>query len=168
MRLIAEPLTPEAFAPFGQVLEVGTVRGSSANQGTAMRYDFAARLASTREAARQNLCVFRVAPRALPLELALVERHPCSTQAFIPMVASRYLVVVCPSLPDGSPAIADTRAFLCGPDQGINYDVGVWHHPMAALDAEAQFAMLVWEDGTARDCEQVNLAAPRPLVVEGV
>jgi ureidoglycolate lyase len=162
--LIARPLTREAFAPFGQVLSVGGGPGSEANLGTATRFDFAARLANARSGARANLCVFRCDGQRLPLELKLVERHPYSSQAFIPMSLSRYLVVVCATLANGQPDVDALHAFIGTGEQGINYDVGTWHHPMVALDGEALFSMLVWEDGSAGDCEQVTLREPRPVV----
>lgn len=154
------PLTVEAFAPFGRVVSAGLTAGIAANQGTAVRFDHCAELISTRPPAQPNLVVFRSTPRSLPLDVVLLERHACSTQVFIPMVVSRYLVCVAPNLPDGSPDVTRLQAFSCAPGQGIAYAPGVWHHPMVALDAPGEFAMLVWEDGTPVDCEIVKLAAP--------
>lgn len=151
--LAAEPLTPEAFAPFGRVVSAGLQEGASANQGTAVRYDHCTDLLSTRPGAKPNLAVFRSVARALPFDVVLLERHPCSTQVFLPMLVSRYLVVVAPTAADGGPALSGLRAFLCQPGQGVAYAVGTWHHPMVALDAPGEFAMLAWEDGTALDCE---------------
>lgn len=159
------PLSREAFRPFGDVVEVGATGGSSANQGSATRYDFAARLASSRPDARPNLAVFRSVRRALPFELRLLERHPCSSQAFLPMRAGRLLVCVAPSAPDGAPDAERIEAFLGAAGQGVNYLAGVWHHPIVALDADADLAMLAWEDGSPRDCEEHWFESPR-LVVE--
>src|SRR5205823_4574020 len=83
--VVAEPLTAAAFAAFGQVLEAGDGRGSAANQGTALRVDRAAALSSTRTACPPNLAMIRALPQPLPLKLRLLERHPCSSQAFIPL-----------------------------------------------------------------------------------
>jgi ureidoglycolate lyase len=159
--IVAQPLSAEAFLPFGRVVSAGLKAGLEANQGTAQRYDFCAELISTRPEAKGNLAVFRSTPRALPLEAVLLERHPCSTQVFLPMVVSRYLVCVAPTRPgDGLPDLDGVRAFLCGPGQGVAYAPGTWHHPMVSLDREAEFAMLAWEDGGPRDCELQKLAAP--------
>jgi ureidoglycolate lyase len=165
--LTAEPLTPEAFAPFGDVVSAGLRSGTSANQGTAVRFDRAAALESTRPGARPNLAVFRVAPQALPFVVRLLERHLHSSQAFLPMVCARFLVCVAPSGPDGMPAAESLRAFVCVPGQGINYRAGVWHHPIIALDAAAEFAMLAWEDGSSADCEEVSLGAQLSIAVAG-
>lgn len=156
----AEPLTAAAFAPFGSVVSAGLKAGASANQGTAVRFDHCAVVASTRPAAQGNLAVFRSTAKTLPFAVTLLERHPCSTQAFLPMLCSRYLVVVAPTAADGGPDLAGLKSFLCLPGQGISYGVGVWHHPIIALDDDADFVMLAFEDGTALDCVEQPLAAP--------
>ena len=156
--LIAAPLTAEAFAPFGRVVSAGLEPGSPANQGTAVRFDLCAELTSTRPHAKPNLAVFRSMAKSLPHDIVLLERHPCSTQVFIPMVVSRYLVCVAPTLPDGAPDLGGMKAFVCQPGQGVAYAPGTWHHPMVALDTPGEFTMLAWEDGTALDCEVRELA----------
>jgi len=158
--VVAVPITPEAFAPFGDVVSAGLGAGKSANQGTAVRCDWSAALESTRPAARPNLAVFRSLAKSLPFDLRLLEKHPCSTQAFLPMVCTRYLVCVAPALADGSPDVARLVAFRCNPGQGVNYHRDVWHHPILALDGPADFAMLAWEDESALDCVEWPLAEP--------
>ena len=154
-----EPLTAEAFKVFGDVVSAGLGLGVSANQGTAKRFDWSTALVNDRPNAKANVSVFRSVARSLPFSVELLEHHPCSTQAFIPMVCSRYLVVVAPGRDEG-PDVTGLRAFLCLPGQGINYRVGVWHHPIIALDSDADFVMLAFEDGTARDCVVKKLGAP--------
>lgn len=165
-QLKAQPLTAEAFARYGQVLSVdsGGGKGASANQGTAVRFDWVAELKSTRANAQPNLVMVRSEARALPFSARLVEKHPHSSQTFIPMACARYLVCVCPPLPTGAPDAARLEAFIALPGQGINYRAGTWHHPIAALDAPADFAMLVWEDGSSNDCLEHALPSPIEIV----
>ncbi|MBE2250834.1 MAG: ureidoglycolate lyase [Myxococcus sp.] len=159
--LRAEPLTVEAFAPFGDVICAGLRQGATANQGTATRFDWCAELVNARPGAKANLSVFRSVARQLPFTLELLERHPFSTQAFVPMVCARFLVCVAPTLADGGPDVSGLRAFVCLPGQGVNYRVGVWHHPIVALEADADFVMLAFEDGSAGDCVLRRLDPPR-------
>jgi ureidoglycolate lyase len=158
--LRALPLTREAFAPFGDVIGLDLSGGSSANQGTATRYDRVARLAGSRPEAQPNLAVFRSVAKTLPFQVKLLERHPCSTQMFVALACQRFLVVVCPDDARGEPDLSQLRAFVCGPGQGVNYRAGLWHHPIIALDGPADLLMLAWEDGTARDCEERPLSEP--------
>ncbi len=166
--LVAEPLSPEAFAPFGAVISAdrSDVAGRPANQGTAARQDFLTAITDLRPGrARLNVAAFRCAPRGpSPLRLALLEKHPMSTQVFIPMNAARYVVVVAPGI--DRPDLSAARAFVAGPTQGVSYAPGVWHHPMIALDNPTDFTCLVWEDGSADDCVESPFLDGEELAVE--
>lgn len=159
----AKPLSVEAFAAYGDVISAGLRAGSSANLGTATRFDWCSELINARPAAKPNLAVFRSVAKQLPFSLEMLERHPFSTQAFVPMVCTRFLVCVAPNAGDGGPDVTRLEAFLCSAGQGINYRVGVWHHPLIAIDGDADLAMLAFEDGTPGDCEVRRLE--RPIVV---
>ena len=156
--LTPEALTPEAYAPFGDVVSAdrSDVAAKPANQGTASRRDRLADVASLRPHAALNVCSFRCSPRtAWPMEVALLEKHALSTQVFIPMNARRYLVLV--ALGGDAPDLSTARAFVASASQGVSYRPGVWHHPMIALDAPIDFTCLVWEDGSEGDCEVAPL-----------
>jgi ureidoglycolate lyase len=163
MAIVARPLTADAFAPFGEVVSASGEGGASMNAGTARRFDYVAALTNARPAARANMVTVRCAPVVLPLEIKLLEKHPHSSQTFIPMICSRYLVCVAPTAKDGTPDMGGLLAFTCEPGQGINYHPGVWHHPLVVLDGPAQFVMLVWEDRSREDCIVHQL--PQPQIV---
>jgi len=160
MEFHSQPLTVEAFAPFGQVVSAGLKAGSSANQGTAVRFDWCAELINNRPHAKPNMAVFRSTPVPMPFELKLLERHPKNTQAFVPMVTAGFLIVVAPDGADGNPNLKELRVFHCTAGQGINYKPGVWHHPIIALDQPSEFMMLAWEDGSPEDCEEFWFEKP--------
>jgi ureidoglycolate lyase len=163
--LVAAALTPEAMAPFGEVVSAGLGAGASANQGTAVRFDWTSHLESTRPGARPNLAVFRSVARSLPIEITLLEKHPCSSQTFLPLLCARYLVCVAPALQDGTPDLDRMVALVGRAGQGVSYHRDVWHHPIVALDQPAELAMLAWEDGGPLDC--VEHALPEPVRVLG-
>ncbi len=148
--LTARTLEAAAFAPYGTVVEGG---GASlvANQGTAARFDQKTTLQNERPGARLAISVFRCAAQSSqPFTIRLLEKHPCSTQLFVPMNAQRYLVIV--ALGGDTPDLSTLSAFVAHGAQAIAYHPGVWHHPMVALDAAIDFVCFVHEDGTARDC----------------
>lgn len=168
MNLPIEPLVADAYAPFGRVLEAGPEEAASlANQGTAKRTNDLVDLARTRDDARWNVCFFRCQPRDVrAFSIELLEKHPCSTQLFVPMNATRYLVVVAAPLADrDAPDPRTLRAFLASGRQGITYHPGVWHHPLIAVDHETDFVCVVSEDGTADDCVVARLDAEHRCVV---
>lgn len=153
--LRAEPLAPEAFGPFGEVLGYDAAASRSVNAGTARRHDTTARLGG---AGGPVLGIYRVEPARLPLSLDTMERHPASSQAFVSL-GPPFLVVVAPEA-GGLPDLRHARAFLGAAGQGINYRAGVWHAPITALGPGGDFLMLIWEQGTEEDCHVHALARP--------
>jgi ureidoglycolate lyase len=142
---------PVAFAPFGELI---------ASPKSLPNIDFSGALENQRGAARATLYTTVVAPAALPLTLAKMERHRFSSQTFLPLEASRYLVCVAPHGKDGQPDPEALLAFIVPAGVGITYRANVWHHPMMALDRTASFAVMMWRDGGAGDEEFVDLAQP--------
>jgi ureidoglycolate lyase len=140
--LAVEPLTREAFAPYGDVVDTAGVEPQLLNQGTARKYAALATVAIADGDA--SISLFHAAPRALPLALRMIERHPLGSQAFVPMRPTRFLVVVAGSA--DAPRPADLRAFLVSGQQGINFRAGVWHHPLTALE-ESDFLVIDRRDG---------------------
>jgi|CXWL01.1.fsa_nt_gi ureidoglycolate lyase len=159
--LQAKPLSAEAFAPFGEVVSTARVsEGKSANLGTGVRLDYVAKLVNARAEAKANMVVFRGTAQKLPFQVKMLEKHPHSSQTFLPLNCQRYLVCVAPTGGDGLPVLGSLQAFVCVAGQGINYAPGTWHHPMVALDTDGEFAMLVWEDQSAGDCVEWHLPSP--------
>lgn len=164
-----EPLTPEAFAPFGFVIsgDRTDVEGKPANQGTAKRFNWLGAVEDLRPgASRLNLCLFRCSPRlAWPLRVEILEKHPLTTQVIVPMNAERYVVLVGERTQGDVPDLSTLRAFIATARQGVAYHPGTWHHPILALDHESDFTSLVWEDEGPGDCTLVTVPeAERPLL----
>jgi ureidoglycolate lyase len=157
--LTAQPLTVEAFAPFGDVI---AARGeaSTINQGMGGRSSDLAQVDVSADGGHAAISVIACMPEALPITLRLMERHPLGSQAFVPLNGQRYVVVVARA--GAPPARADLRAFVCRGDQGINYHRGVWHHPMLALDRACEFAEF-HRVGPGNNCDEVPL--PSAVVV---
>jgi ureidoglycolate lyase len=160
-RVIAiEPLTAEAFHPFGEVIDVASAsKHFTINQGYAERYDDLARIDVSREGGYPRLSIFRAKPRSLPFVLLLLERHPLGSQACLPMSPQPYLVVVSGGAGD-APDLASIRCFAAAPGQGVNYAPGAWHHPLLALDAVCDF--VVMDRGGPEhiaNCDEVALPA---------
>jgi ureidoglycolate lyase len=158
MRIVAEPLTAEAFKPYGAVLEGPSVPGRVYVNDT---------LANGRPHAPLSLSIATVAPtKALPLVVKVLERHEHSSQSFIPLSVSRYLVLATRDAPGGGPDVATLRAFVARAGQGVTYAMGTWHHPVTVLDTPASFAVLMWRDGSVGDEEFVPVTIPLTVDVE--
>ena len=121
------------------------------NQGACERFHDRARLDFSD--GRAGLSLFRAAPRALPYRLEMVERHPLGSQAFLPLSADPFLVVVAGDR-DGVPD--RPRAFMSHPGQGVNYHRGTWHGVLTPLAAPGLFAV-VDRIGDTPNLEEIRL-----------
>ena len=137
MILTIHPLTEEAFAPFGDVIEATGGPDKVINQGLCARFHDLAQIDVTDGAA--GISLFRSDIRALPYELEMVERHPLGSQAFIPMSLTSFLVIVAPD-ENGQPGTP--LAFRTMAGQGINFFKGTWHGVLTPLAEPGLFAVI--------------------------
>lgn len=154
MRLLPpEPLTREAFQPFGEVIEMEGSAHITINQGFAERFNDLAHVDVAAEGGFPNVSLFLGTPPALPIEIKLMERHPLGSQLFYPLQDRPWLVVVAEDVRD----MASYRAFTASGRQGVNYARNVWHHPLLALDPESRFIVLD-RKGPGNNLEEVWFA----------
>src|SRR3954469_23769817 len=151
--LTPEPLTAEAFAPFGSVIEASDEAVKlDINQGHAVRYDRLAQIDVSDDDGTGVITLFRARPPAEPV-LRVFERHPLGSQTFMPLSGRPYLVAVAPAGPFDP---AKIRLFRAEGHQGVHYAKGIWHHFLLVLD-ESDF-LVVDRAGPGDNCEEVELA----------
>lgn len=204
----ASPLDHGGFAEFGTVIEnlkpelepSATIKELPpnvllANQGTALKYRDVTNMldlygsAPSGVKSKAVMNMFVCAPRALrqsrtndsqgifPVEI--LERHPFTTQTFIPLGLSAaeqerlfYLVIVAPSHPSshvdrslplpaetppltrlpgrGLPDLARLKAFIAKGSQAVTYSAGTWHAPMVVIGAKSvSFVVVQFANGVA-------------------
>jgi ureidoglycolate lyase len=184
-----------------------------ANQGTAIKYQNVTNMldlytsAPSKVASRAAMNMFVCAPRTLgpkstsqqnhsskiqPFEGAIfpveiLERHPFTTQTFIPIGLSpddqnstAYLVIVAPSLPEseqdahlpvpsgqslpgrGLPDLTQIKAFIATGGQAVTYGAGTWHAPMVVIGKKAiDFVVVQFANGVEiEDCQEVEIRCP--------
>ena len=135
-RLVPQPLTATAFAPFGVVVELPEPQAGIAqraiNSGTTQRHDLLPDMQLTAEGGVPMLAIFRAQPRSFPMPITEMERHALGSQTFIPLGGHRFVVVVAPV--GKAPQAGDLRAFITNGHQGITLAPGVWHHPLMAVE----------------------------------
>ncbi|KAJ1667128.1 Allantoicase [Coemansia sp. RSA 1813] len=184
-QIAVEQLTIDSFKPYGDVIQLeGNKNVVIANQGTAKRVNYVAKLENWRESespalqrARPNMCIFSSAPRPTisgRFQVKLLERHPYSSQVFMPIHqhgekntdpnAACYLVIVAENGADDKPDLSTVRAFAANSTQGINYKANSWHSPMVTIGQRVNFLVLVWENDVAlQNCEEAPID---PVVVD--
>lgn len=208
--LEAKPITPEDFNQFGTLIEnpsPSLVPSPSiqqlppnavlANQGSAIKHIDVTNMVDlydhvpSKIPGKAVMNMFVCAPRALspsdnesfrgffPVEI--LERHPFTTQTFIPLGISpkemsdaSYLVIVAPSLPPspsdaqlpvpsqststlslpgrGLPDLKRLRAFVCKGSQAVTYGAGTWHAPMVVIGSKKiDFVVVQFANGVGNE-----------------
>jgi ureidoglycolate lyase len=173
-KLTPQPLTKEAFAAFGDVVEVPDVKqgaqDDSADSGLIMinggnteRYDSLVKVeleAACSSDKREDethavINIFRAQPRPISKDLAMdikmVERHPFGSQSFHPLSGEEYLVLVADAVEEPIPE--NLHLFIARADQGINYHKNTWHHPILGLNKVCDF-LVVDRKGGGNNCEE--------------
>lgn len=135
--LSAQPLTAEAFAPYGDVIEVSGEPDKMINAGMCGRHHDRARLDFSNGQA--GISLFDAKARTFPYVVDMVERHPEGSQAFVPVSGVPMLVVVAEDQ-NGTPA--NLKAFVTQPGQSINLLRGVWHGVLAPIEKPGQFIVI--------------------------
>lgn len=149
--LAVEPLTIDAFAPFGQVIEPDNASEIRLiNGGTTTRFHDVADVDVAAGNGRPILSIFRGKPFSLPIGIAMMERHPLGAQAFVPLHDRPFLVV---AAPDESGRPGTPRAFLTNGRQGVNYARNTWHHPLLTLGEVSDF-LVVDRGGAGNNLEE--------------
>ena len=143
-----QPLTREAFAPFGDVIQIEGSNHFEINSGYTTRVHDLIDIQLGGESARAQFSFFLGRPR--PLEIKMLEKHPLGSQAFYPIEDKRWLVVVA-----SAPEPESVCAFCASGRQGVNYHQNVWHHPLLVI--EPQQFVIIDRGGDGHNCDEVEL-----------
>lgn len=153
-RIKPEQLTAEKFARYGDVIEVSDRKQHySINDGFTERYHDLAEVDVSEDNGRTLINIFRSTPLETPIAIRVMERHPLSSQAFMPLGTQPYLVVVAPR---GEFDPSQIEVFVATPNQGVNYHRGTWHHYCLALNMTSDF-LVIDRGGKGENCDVVEL-----------
>ena len=152
-----ELLTQEAFAPFGDVIEIEGRDWYHINNGTTERYHNLGKVDIAGEGGLPIISMCRGDAFHLPVSIKMLERHPLGSQAFIPTSGASFIVAVAPNGGDDKPDENGLRAFLVRGNQGVNYSRGTWHHPLVTLGSKGDF-IIVDRGGPGHNCDEIDLS----------
>lgn len=144
------PPDPVAFAPYGQFVGPPDLPGK--------RQFYSDALHQRAAASAPVLHVNHVSPKAFPIEVSGIERHPHAAQCFFPIDVARYVVLVMPSDASGAPLMDEALGFLMPGSIGVIYSPGVWHLGATVLERPGHFTVLMWRGGPQQDDEFRTIA----------
>jgi ureidoglycolate lyase len=156
--LTAVPLTAEAFAPYGEVIEVGGAH-IMINEGRCKRFTDLAPLIAEGDGTI-GISMFLSEVQSLPYTCTLMERHPHGSQCFVPMEGAQTLYIVALDA-DGAPTAP--HAFLAAGHQAVNIAKNTWHGVLTPVSGTGLYAV-VDRIGGSPNLQEVTLE--RPLLVD--
>ncbi|MGF1735855.1 ureidoglycolate lyase [Photobacterium satsumensis] len=134
--LTVEPLTKEAFAPFGDVIETDNADFFYINNRSGQRFHGLGAI-DVSDASKPLISIVRAAGFDNSLSFDLLEKHPKGSQAFFPLNGERFIVIVAQG--DENIDESTLRAFITNGNQGVNYHRNVWHYLLFAKNQETDF-----------------------------
>jgi ureidoglycolate lyase len=151
------PLTPERFAPYGDVIAATPDARKSMNEARFERFHELAQVdVGADEGGRVGVSIARCrTPTSLPHHFDMIERHPLGSQAFVPLAPFPFVVVVAP--PAETAEAADLQAFVTNGRQGVNYRKGTWHMPLIGLE-EGQEFLVIDRAADGANCDELVLS----------
>ncbi|MBU2937849.1 MULTISPECIES: ureidoglycolate lyase [Pacificibacter] len=155
--VVITPLTAEAFAPYGDILDASGAPDKIINAGKCERFHDRAKIDVMQ--ARVGISIFKAELRSLPYQLDLIERHPEGSQAFVSMSNEPFLVIVSDG-PDATP-----KAFITDGAQAINFHRGTWHGVLTPLAGNGMFTVID-RIGETPNLEEFTFDAPWTVVAD--
>ena len=165
LEIPVEPLSPESFASFGEVIDELPDSAHADDGFKAMRpIDFTIDGAVDLQVIRYD---------AKPMEFHLMERHLHVTETRVPLTPEPVVLVVAQSTPPDDraalPSLESFRAFLLNGRQGVLLGTGTWHaldcFPVRSRHADFAFISEVATEKELRDTLDLT-DCRRSLVVD--
>lgn len=150
MQLTPKPLTADAFAPYGEVVDIHSANKElSMNYGMATRYFDLAEIDVEEKGGKTCISLVKSNAIELPFSIEKMEYHPFGSQLFYPLCDAPFLILV--STPAETLDTTKLELFISDGKQGVNYHKGVWHHYLMPLNNDSQF-MVVDRNGDDENC----------------
>ena len=154
--LTALPLSADAFADFGEVIDLEAARRIPINDGLTTRFHDLFTIDALEAGGRPIVSVFRTAPLPLPHRVRVMERHPRGSQAFMPMDDLPFLVLV--GSGGDAPRAGDLSLFITNGKQGVNLYKNTWHHFQIVLGKQRDFIVVDRGGGNGDDnLEEIHI-----------
>jgi ureidoglycolate lyase len=146
VRLKVRPMTREAFAPFGVLIDS---RGS-------VEIDLGEGKPSLTGATSERR----------PFRFDFMARHKRTMQVFSPLASSQFVIAVAPPTDDGAPDVDRVVAFLVEGLLPYAYHKGTWHTPPFPVGEWASYLVVDRAGTLDDDWELVDLKVTRQTVFE--
>ena len=130
MKIIIKPkkITHKNFKKFGDVICTKKIKPININDGYAKRFHNLGNINTLKKNGSTIINIFSAKKRKFPMNIKMMENHPLSSQSFVPMNETTFLVFVAPK--GKRPNTKKIKSFIVPKQTGINYKPGIWHFPL--------------------------------------
>ena len=125
MNLQIKKISKDNFSRYGQLITTQNILSQEINEETTKSFYDLVDIEIYGEDKECRVNIFKSTKRIFPLEIDMLENHPLSSQAFIPLQKTNFIVVVAPV--SNKPDLNLVEAFHVSPEEGINFKPKVWH-----------------------------------------
>jgi len=132
MNLKIKKINVQNFSKYGQLISTKDIESKNINSNTTKSFFDLANIQILGKDKNCRINIFKAKKRNFPLEINMLEKHPFSSQAFIPLQNTSFIVVVAPG--SKIPNINLIEAFLVDQEDGINFNPKIWHFPLISLE----------------------------------
>ena len=132
MNLQIKKISKDNFSQYGQLISTQDIKFQNINEKTTRSFYDLVNIEIYGEDKQCRVNIFKSIKRNFPLEINMLENHPLSSQAFIPLQKTNFIVVVAPISKE--PDINLIEAYHVCSDEGINFKPKVWHFPLIAIE----------------------------------
>jgi len=132
MNLQIKKISKDNFSQYGQLISTEDIDSQNINEETTESFYDLVNIEVYGDDKQCRVNIFKSQKRTFPLVINMLENHPLSSQAFIPLQQTDFIVVVAPI--SHNPDINLIEAFHVSPEEGINFKPKVWHFPLIATE----------------------------------
>ena len=136
MKYIIDKITNTNFNEFGDFINPYEKKAEDINTNTTKSYFDLANIEILGEDKKVRLNLFDAKKRKFPLMIDMLEKHPFSSQVFLPLGKNPFFVIVCPSSP--KPDLNNLNIFKIENGNGVNFNPDIWHFPLISIN-DAKF-----------------------------
>ena len=143
MNLNIKTITKDNFALYGDLITIRDKSSEDINQNTTQSFFDLANIEILGEDNNVRLNIFNTKKRIFPLNIDMLEMHPLSSQVFLPMNKTDFIVLVASI--DPKPDLNKIECFKISNGDGINFKSCVWHFPLISIQ-DAKFITIDKKD----------------------
>jgi ureidoglycolate lyase len=161
MKLYVKEINKDNFSLYGDLITTKNKISENINKNTTQSFFDLANIEILGKDKNVRLNIFNAKKRIFPLNIDMLEMHPLSSQVFLPISKTDFIVLVAPI--NNKPDLDKVEVFKISNGDGINIKSSVWHFPLISIQ-DAQFITIDKKDAK-KNIEIYNFIESEKLIL---